>query len=84
MAGTDEHRSFPSGFAKRDRYPLLTRSDSARPVGDREMREAGRHFRFRGLGGGLAAVQSRERSITERTRSGSALPNRIRTAGQPS
>ena len=40
-----------------------------------------RHFFFRAFGGGFAAVQSRERAIIARTRSGSGLPKRISTAG---
>ena len=53
--------------------PLALR---ARPVDRSEATELGNHAFFRGLrglGGGLAAVQSRERSIIVRTRSGSAL-----------
>src|SRR3954468_16796928 len=43
-----------------------------------------RHFLFRAFGGGLAAGQSRDRSIIARARSGSLLSKRISTAAQPS
>jgi len=84
MIRPNERWSGTLGLADGYRNSLMPTALRARPIDGREAREMGRHVFFRDRGGFIAAVPSRERSITERTRSGSALSKRISTAGQPS